>query len=116
MGGFTATSNNEARQAEKIKAAENAAKKNNQERAKYLGKYGYPRLVGTGGIFYSDQLSTDKAPAVNGGGFGMGKSGVMWPVPEVVESGTYVKTKKLQGNKYSMMPVDRQTCTHWLCW
>lgn len=97
--GFTATSNNEARQAEKIKAAENAAKKNNQERAKYLGKYGYPRLVGTGGIFYSDQLSTDKTPATNGGGFGMGKSGRMWPVPDVVESGNYLKTKKQQGKK-----------------
>ena len=32
------------------------------------------------------QLSTDKKPM---GGFGMGKSGVMWPVPEVVERGIY---------------------------
>jgi len=37
---------------------------------RYLAKYGYPRLVGTKGIFYADQLSTDKQPM---GGFGMGK-------------------------------------------
>ena len=42
--------------------------------------------MGTKGIFYADQLSTDKEPM---GGFGMYKSGVMWPVPEVVESGCY---------------------------
>jgi len=39
-----------------------------------LTKYGYPRLVGTKGIFYADQLSSDKEPM---GGFGMGKSGVI---------------------------------------
>jgi len=55
-------------------------------RKKWLEKYGYPRLVGSGGIFYADQLSTDKEPM---GGFNMGKSGVMFPVPEVVERGTY---------------------------
>ena len=87
--GFTATSNNEARQAEKMKAQANAKDvggKNSEARTKYLAKYGYPRLVGTKGIFYADQLSSDKKPM---GGFGMGKSGVMWPVPEVVEEGTY---------------------------
>jgi len=92
--GFTATSNNEARQAEKIKAIEKArgAKKGvlNGEgaslRPKWLEKYGYPRLVGSGGIFYADQLSTDKVPM---GGFNMGKSGQIWPVPEVVKKGAY---------------------------
>ncbi|GMI49122.1 hypothetical protein TrCOL_g8871 [Triparma columacea] len=92
--GFTATSNNEARQKAKMEAVEQArnAKKGvlNGEgaslRKKWLDKYGYPRLVGSGGIFYADQLSTDKEPM---GGFNMGKSGVMFPVPEVVEKGTY---------------------------
>jgi hypothetical protein len=92
--GFTATSNNEARQAEKLKAIEQArnAKKGvlngpgSELRAQWLEKYGYPRLVGTGGIFYADQLSTDKVPM---GGFNMGKSGQIWPVPEVVKKGTY---------------------------
>lgn len=28
------------------------------KRTKYLAKYGYPRLVGTGGIFYADQVSS----------------------------------------------------------
>jgi len=100
--GFTATSNNEARQNEK-KAAVIAAReskkgvnesqtmfgpggKGAEERGKWLEKYGYPRLVGTGGIFYADQLSTDKEPM---GGFNMGKSGSIWPVPEVVEEGQY---------------------------
>merc|ERR1719343_1097552 len=73
--GFTATSNNEARQQEKLKAIE---------------KYGYPRLDGTGGIFYADQLSTDKVPM---GGFNMGKGGVMWPVPESVTEGAFGKNK-----------------------
>ncbi len=27
------------------------------KRSKYLAKYGYPRLVGTKGIFYADQVS-----------------------------------------------------------
>ena len=92
--GFTATSNNEARQNEKLKAVEKAktSKKGvlNGEgatiRSKWLEKYGYPRLVGSGGIFYADQLSTDKEPM---GGFNMGKSGSIWPVPEVVERGQY---------------------------
>lgn len=84
--GFTATSNNEARQAAKMAAAANAAKDPEGKRTEYLGKYGYPRLVGTKGIFYADQLSTDQKPM---GGFGMKKSGIMWPVPEVVEKGTY---------------------------
>ena len=91
--GFTATSNNEARQKAKMEAVEQArnAKKGvlNGEgaslRKKWLDKYGYPRLVGSGGIFYADQLSTDKEPM---GGFNMGKSGVMFPVPEVVEKGS----------------------------
>jgi len=92
--GFTATSNNEARQAEKIKAIEKAREatkgvkggKGKEIRSEWLDKYGYPRLVGSGGIFYADQLSTDKQPM---GGFNMGKSGRMWPVPEVVEKGAY---------------------------
>ncbi|GMI41680.1 hypothetical protein TeGR_g13921 [Tetraparma gracilis] len=92
--GFTATSNNEARQREKMKAVEKAktATKGvlNGEgatlRAKWLSKYGYPRLVGSGGIFYADQLSTDKAPM---GGFNMGKSGEMFPAPQVVREGMY---------------------------
>jgi len=84
--GFTATSNNEARQKVKLEAQAKAAQDPTGARAKYLGKYGYPRLVGTKGIFYADQLSSDKEPM---GGFGMYKSGVMWPVPEVVESGCY---------------------------
>ena len=92
--GFTATSNNEARQQEKLKAIEKArvSKKGvlngpgAEIRGKWLEKYGYPRLVGSGGIFYADQLSTDKEPM---GGFNMGKSGSIWPVPEVVESGQY---------------------------
>ena len=92
--GFTATSNNEARQLEKEKAVEKArnAKKGvlggpgAELRSKWLEKYGYPRLVGSGGIFYSDQLSTDKKPS---GGFNMGKSGTIWPVPEVVKEGQY---------------------------
>merc|ERR1712151_569198 len=92
--GFTATSNNEARQQEKLKAIAKAreAKKGvkggpgKEIRGDWLKKYGYPRLVGSGGIFYADQLSTDKEPM---GGFNMGKSGQIWPVPEVVESGSY---------------------------
>ena len=92
--GFTATSNNEARQAEKIKAIEKARDatkgvkggKGKEIRSEWLDKYGYPRLVGSGGIFYADQLSTDKQPM---GGFNMGKSGRIWPVPEVVENGAY---------------------------
>ncbi|CAB9497828.1 expressed unknown protein [Seminavis robusta] len=92
--GFTATSNNEARQQEKLKAIEKARNSNKgvlngpgkEIRAEWLEKYGYPRLVGSGGIFYADQLSTDKQPM---GGFNMGKSGSIWPVPEVVEEGQY---------------------------
>ena len=92
--GFTATSNNEARQNVKLEAIEKArnSKKGvlngpgKEIRAEWLEKYGYPRLVGSGGIFYADQLSTDKQPM---GGFNMGKSGSIWPVPEVVEAGQY---------------------------
>merc|ERR1712176_1648939 len=92
--GFTATSNNEARQKEKMKAIAKArvAKKGVKGgegaslRSKWLDKYGYPRLVGTGAIFYADQLSTDKEPM---GGFNMGKSGQMWPVPDIVKKGNY---------------------------
>jgi len=92
--GFTATSNNEARQKEKLKAIEYArtATKGvrggpgSSIRKEWLDKYGYPRLVGSGGIFYADQLSTDKQPM---GGFNMGKSGSIWPVPEVVKQGQY---------------------------
>merc|ERR1712086_688239 len=57
--GFTATSNNEARQKEKLKAIEKARGSPTgvmggagaDSRQKYLEKYGYPRLDGTGGIF-----------------------------------------------------------------
>ena len=92
--GFTATSNNDARQQAKMEAVEKARSaqkgvKNGEGatlRKKWLDKYGYPRLVGSGGIFYADQLSTDKKPM---GGFNMGKSGVMFPVPKVVEEGAY---------------------------
>lgn len=92
--GFTATSNNEARQKEKLKAID-AARTSTKGvlggpgasiRGEWLEKYGYPRLVGSGGIFYADQLSTDKTPM---GGFNMGKSGTIWPVPDVVKKGTY---------------------------
>merc|ERR1712157_717726 len=96
--GFTATSNNEARQNEKLKAIEKA--RNSEKgvkggegktiRGKWLDKYGYPRLVGSGGIFYADQLSTDKEPM---GGFNMGKSGSIWPVPKVIRDGQYGGTK-----------------------
>jgi hypothetical protein len=92
--GFTATSNNEARQNEKLKAIEKARTAKTgvlggegaSIRSKWLEKYGYPRLVGSGGIFYADQLSTDKEPM---GGFNMGKSGSIWPVPENVAAGQY---------------------------
>lgn len=92
--GFTATSNNEARQQEKLKAIAKAreAKKGvkggpgAEVRKKWLDKYGYPRLVGSGGIFYADQLSTDKEPM---GGFNMGKSGQIWGIPEIVKKGNY---------------------------
>ena len=96
--GFTATSNNEARQQEKLKAIakDREAKigvrggKGAEIRKEWLDKYGYPRLVGSGGIFYADQLSSDKEPM---GGFNMGKSGQIWPVPDVVKSGNYGGTK-----------------------
>eukprot|EP00569_Conticribra_weissflogii_P004106 CAMPEP_0171328442 /NCGR_PEP_ID=MMETSP0878-20121228/651_1 /TAXON_ID=67004 /ORGANISM="Thalassiosira weissflogii, Strain CCMP1336" /LENGTH=249 /DNA_ID=CAMNT_0011828295 /DNA_START=27 /DNA_END=776 /DNA_ORIENTATION=+ len=96
--GFTATSNNEARQNEKIKAIEKARMAKDgvrggegaSIRSKWLEKYGYPRLVGSGGIFYADQLSSDKEPM---GGFNMGKSGTIWPVPESVAKGQYGGSK-----------------------
>jgi len=96
--GFTATSNNEARQNEKLKAIEKArtAKKGVKGgpgakiRQAWLDKYGYPRLVGSGGIFYADQLSTDKEPM---GGFNMGKSGEIWPIPEAVKKGNFGGSK-----------------------
>lgn len=106
--GFTATSNNEARQDEKLKAIEKAktAKKGvlggpgAEIRSKWLDKYGYPRLVGSGGIFYADQLSTDKEPM---GGFNMGKSGSIWPIPDIVKNGAYGGSKgwgmKKSGNR-----------------
>mmetsp|Transcript_1338 Transcript_1338/g.2398 ORF Transcript_1338/g.2398 Transcript_1338/m.2398 type:complete len:253 (-) Transcript_1338:230-988(-) len=96
--GFTATSNNEARQNEKLKAIEKARGAKSGVlggegatlRSKWLEKYGYPRLVGSGGIFYADQLSSDKEPM---GGFNMGKSGSIWPVPENVKQGQYGGSK-----------------------
>jgi len=100
--GFTATSNNAARQAEKKLAvkkcmtAKTGVDENQtmfgpggggaEQRKQWLDKYGYPRLVGTGGIFYADQLSSDAEPS---GGFNMGKSGSIWPVPKVVKDGQY---------------------------
>merc|ERR1711937_672378 len=100
--GFTATSNNAARQAEKEKAVQKCMTsksgvdenqtmfgpggKGAEQRKEWLDKYGYPRLVGTGGIFYSDQLSSDAEPS---GGSNMGKSGSIWPVPKVVKEGQY---------------------------
>lgn len=96
--GFTATSNNEARQNEKLKAIEKARDseygvrggEGKTLRSKWLEKYGYPRLVGSGGIFYADQLSTDKEAM---GGFNMGKSGSIWPAPKVVADGQYGGSK-----------------------
>jgi hypothetical protein len=92
--GFTATSNNPARQKEKLKAIEKARMATKgvlngpgkELRAEWLKKYGYPRLVGSGGIFYADQLSSDSEPM---GGFNMGKSGQIWYVPEVVQEGHF---------------------------
>ena len=96
--GFTATSNNDARQKVKLEAIEKArnSKKGvlngpgKEIRAEWLEKYGYPRLVGSGGIFYADQLSTDKEPM---GGFNMGKSGSIWPVPANIKVGQYSGSK-----------------------
>ena len=114
--GFTATSNNEARQAEKLKAIEAArnAKKGvlggpgKEIRKDWLEKYGYPRLVGSGGIFYADQLSTDKEPM---GGFNMGKSGTIWPVPDVVKQGQYGGSKgwgmKKKGPAIDGLPAEK---------
>lgn len=116
--GFTATSNNEARQLEKMKAIEatrNAKKgvkgnKGKEIRGEWLKKYGYPRLVGSGGIFYADQLSTDKEAM---GGFNMGKSGTIWPVPDVVKGGTYGGTKgwgmkKTGGKTIDGLPAEKK--------
>jgi hypothetical protein len=108
--GFTATSNNEARQLEKMKAIEKARNakvgvlggEGATIRSKWLEKYGYPRLVGSGGIFYADQLSTDKEPM---GGFNMGKSGSIWPVPDNVKAGQY-GGKKGWGMKKAGPAVD----------
>lgn len=109
--GFTATSNNEARQLEKIKAIEKAKVASvgvkggpgAEIRGKWLDKYGYPRLVGSGGIFYADQLSTDKEPM---GGFNMGKSGKIWPIPDVVASGAYGGAKGWGMKKSGKTSVD----------
>jgi hypothetical protein len=115
--GFTATSNNEARQQEKLKAIASARDTTKgvrggpggkEKRAAWLKKYGYPALVGSGGIFYADQLSTDKEPM---GGFNMGKSGSIWPVPEVVARGQYsgVKgwgQKKMPGGTVDGLPAE----------
>ena len=113
--GFTASSNNDARQQEKLKAIEKARNAptgvlngpGKEIRAKWLEKYGYPRLVGSGGIYYADQLSTDKQPM---GGFNMGKSGSVWPVPEVVKQGQYSGEKgwgmKSKGRAVDDLPPD----------
>lgn len=115
--GFTATSNNEARQNEKLKAIEKARDAKSgvksgpgkEIRKEWLDKYGYPRLVGSGGIFYADQLSTDKQPM---GGFNMGKSGQIWPVPEVVKDGNYGGAKgwgmKKTGTAVDGLPKEKE--------
>lgn len=115
--GFTATSNNEARQREKLKAIDAAriskkgvlGGKGAEIRGDWLKKYGYPRLVGSGGIFYADQLSTDEVPM---GGFNMGKSGSIWPVPEVVKSGQYGGEKgwgmKKKGLTIDGLPAEKK--------
>merc|ERR1711871_1831982 len=61
--GFTATSNNEARQDEKLRAIAKQAKvrsdpTNYKIQKEWLNKYGYKKSVGD--WFYADQLSTDK--------------------------------------------------------
>ena len=94
LASISATFNNAARQKEKLKAIDKARTATKgvlngpgaEIHGKWLDKYGYPRLVGSGGIFYTDQLSTDVEPM---GGFNMGKSEKIWPIPEVVESGAY---------------------------
>jgi hypothetical protein len=109
--GFTATSNNAARQKEKIKAIQKARGATKgvlngpgaEIRSEWLDKYGYPRLVGSGGIFYADQLSTDEVPM---GGFNMGKSGKIWPVPPVVEAGHYGGSKGWGMKKTGELTVD----------
>jgi len=115
--GFTATSNNEARQNEKLKAIAKAREakvgvkggKGAEIRKGWLDKYGYPRLVGSGGIFYADQLSSDKEAM---GGFNMGKSGSIWPVPEVVKDGNYGGDKgwgmKKKGTAVDGLPKAKQ--------
>jgi len=109
--GFTATSNNDARQQEKLKAIAKAKVATKgvlngpgaEIRAKWLEKYGYPRLVGSGGIFYADQLSSDKEPM---GGFNMGKSGRIWPIPENIEAGAYGGAKGWGMKKSGERSVD----------
>jgi hypothetical protein len=115
--GFTATSNNEARQQEKLKAIEKCRTAKSGVlngpgatiRAEWLKKYGYPRLVGSGGIFYADQLSTDKVPM---GGFNMGKSGTIWPVPDIVKKGQYGGEKgwgmKKKGTAVDGLPAEKK--------
>ena len=73
--GFTATSNNAARQEEKRKAI--AATKEKQKKyaglqKEWLTKYGYKKFVGD--WFYADQLSSDKDESSKGG-FNMQKGG-----------------------------------------
>lgn len=104
--GFTATSNNEARQQVKLEAIEKARLGDTEgTRAKWLEQYGYPRLVGSNGIFYADQLSSDKEPM---GGFNMGKSGSIWPVPENIAAGQYGGSKgwgmKAKGRAVDNLP------------
>merc|ERR1711918_205036 len=73
--GFTVTSNNAARQAEKKKAIEKT-KMLQQKFAglqkEWLTKYGYKKFVGD--WFYADQLSSDESEDVSGG-FNMQKGG-----------------------------------------
>merc|ERR1712194_211446 len=76
--GFTATSNNAARQAEKKRAVQKCmtAKEGVSENQTMFGP-------GGGG---ADQLSSDTSPS---GGFNMGKSGEVWPCPDIVREGHF---------------------------
>merc|ERR1712185_818899 len=72
--GFTATSNNEARQLEKKKAIEKTRQlqeKFSGLQKEWLTKYGYKKFVGD--WFYADQLSSDSTES--SGGFNMKKGG-----------------------------------------
>ena len=77
------------------------------EHSSYLAHYGY---LPDEESFYADQLSTDPEPM---GGFNMHKSGVIWPVPEVVEGGAYSGSAGWGGTKAKIkkMEVDEGKLT-----